>query len=275
MKKLMKSIKILLATVFVSLSAASQDGGEPIPASINFDWQVTQRMPKDDDDDNNGQAYEMVTYYFTTNGDYTAIMSEGSTFSLMIYSKTGQTWTIYKNKNALIVMDMPKTVAEGGLVGKAVAEGIAKQPIEKDSTDDGETLDVVKTGKTKNILGYTADEYLMKPKQMKKTKEKNAAAISFWYIKVPFDPVRIYTMGVGRPADLSKIQNNPKYKNNIMAIPILNMNYLWAETEVGGKKGQETLEIKHVNNTVLLTGYAIIVTHNLKEALKAEMDMNK
>jgi hypothetical protein len=47
MKKLMKSIKILLATVFVSLSAASQDGGEPIPASINFDWQVTQRMPKD------------------------------------------------------------------------------------------------------------------------------------------------------------------------------------------------------------------------------------
>jgi len=160
-------------------------------------------------------------------------------------------------------------------VGKAVAEGIAKQPIEKDSADDGETLDVVKTGKTKNILGYTADEYVMKPKQMKKTKEKNAAAISFWYIKVPFDPVRIYTMGVGRPADLSKIQNNPRYKNNILAIPILNMNYLWAETEVGGQKGQETLEIKHVNNTVLLAGYTIIVTHNLKEALKAEMDMSK
>jgi hypothetical protein len=89
----------------------------------------------------------------------------------------------------------------------------------------------------------------------------------FWYAKVPFDPVRIYTMGVGRPADLSKIQNNLKYKNSIMAIPILNMNYLWAETEAGGKKGQETLEIKHVNNTVFTAGYTIKITHNLKEAM--------
>jgi hypothetical protein len=122
-----------LTTGGISGNQGTTDINAPVPANINFDWQVTQRMPRDDDDDNNGQAYQMVTYYFTTNGDYTAIKSEDRTFSLMIYSKTGQTWTIYDKKKTIIVMNMPKTVAEGGMVGKTVAESIAKEPLPKDA----------------------------------------------------------------------------------------------------------------------------------------------
>ena len=217
-------------------------------------------MPKDDDDEKNGKAYEMVTYFFTTNGDYVAIKPEDRSFSLMIYTKYGHTWTIDDKKKTIIVMNMPKTVAEGGMMGKEVAEGISKKPLAKDPENANETLDVIKTGKTKNILGYTSDEYVMK------TKQKNGPTVSFWYAKVPFDPVKIYTMGAGRPGDLSKIQNNPKLKNSIMAIPILNMNYLWVETEAGGRKGQETIEIKHVNNTIFTSGYKVKVTHRSKRS---------
>ena len=246
-----------------------QNYDEPIPAIINFDWQVTQRMHKDDEDDNNGKAYQIVTYFFTSNGDYAAVKPDDASFDLMIYSKHGQTWLIDDKKKTITVMNMPKTVGEGGALGKAVAENIKNGPIQKDTVSNDEFA-VIKTGKTKNILGYTADEYQMRPKVIA---TKNAIpAVSFWYAKVPFDPVKIYTMGAGRPADLSKINNNPKLKNSVFAIPVLNTNYLSAETEAGGMKAVETTEIKKVNNTIYTAGYKIKRKNSLKDMLKEDDD---
>jgi hypothetical protein len=246
-----------------------QNYEEPIPAIINFDWQVTQRMHKDEEDDNNGKAYQIVTYFFTTNGDYAAVKPDDADFDLMIYSKHGQTWLFDDKKKTITVMNMPKTVGEGGMLGKQVAEKINKGPIAKDR-DDETDLSVIKTGKTKNILGYTADEYQMRPKVIA---TKNAMpAISFWYAKVPFDPVRVYTMGTGRPADLSKIINNPKLKNSVFAIPLLNTNYLSVETEGGGLKALETTEIKKVNNTIYTAGYKIKQMNSLKDMFKNDTD---
>lgn len=240
---------------------------EPIPPVINFEWQVTQRSIKDEeDDDNDGKAYNMVTYYFMTDGSYTAIKPEDKSFSLMIYTPKGHTWIFDDKKKTITVMNMIKTVGEGGMMGKVIAEDINKGPLKKDKDDEQYT--VIKTGKTKMILSYQADEYQMKPKVIA---TKNAEpAVSFWYAKVPFDPVKIYTMGAGRPADLSKIENNPKMKNNIFSIPVLNKNYLWMETESGGRKGQETIEIKKVNNTIYTSGYKVKVMNSLKDMLKGD-----
>ncbi|MBX9785507.1 MAG: hypothetical protein K2X48_19670, partial [Chitinophagaceae bacterium] len=245
---------------------------EPIPTIINFDWQVTQRMRKDeDDDDNNGKAYNEVTYYYTSNGDYAAVKPEDKSFSLMVYSKKGHTWMFDDKKKIITVMNMPKTVGEGGMMGKAIAEKINKAPIAKDKDD--ESFTITKTGKTKNILGYTADEYVLKSdKVISSDMSSKTGTASFWYAKVPFDPVKIYTMGVGRPPDLSKIQNDPKMKNNLFAIPILNKNYLWIETEAGNIKGLETTEIKKVNNTINTAGYKIKVMNSLKDMFKGEDD---
>jgi hypothetical protein len=99
---------------------------------------------------------------------------------------------------------------------------------------------------------------------------KNAEALSSWYAIVPFDPVKIYTMGVGRPADLSKLQNDPRMKNNITAIPVLNKNYLWVEMDSGGKTGLETTSIKKVNNTVHTAGYKIKVITSFKDMMKGD-----
>jgi hypothetical protein len=85
---------------------------------------------------------------------------------------------------------------------------------------------------------------------------------SFWYAKVPFDPVKIYTMGAGRPADLDKLRNDPKMKNNIASIPVLNPNYLWVETDFGGKKGLRTLSISKNITTIHTNGYTVKSLHH-------------
>ena len=248
-----------------------QNFDEPIPNIINFDWQVKQRTRKDEDDEKDGKAYNEVTYFFTTNGDYAAVKPEDASFSVMIYSKKGHTWIIDDRKKTITVMNMPKTVGEGAMVGKRVAEGIKKAPLTKDRDDDEFTIR--KTGKTKDFFGFTADEYEMKStKVIASANASKTGTLSLWYATVPFDPVKIYTMGVGRPADLSKIQNNPKLKNNMFSIPVLNKDYLWVETETGGLKGMETIEIKKVNNTIYTAGYKIKVVNSLKDMLKADND---
>lgn len=249
----------------------SKNFGEPIPSIINFDWQVTQRMHKDEEDDNDGKAYKIVTYFFTSNGDYAALKPDDVSFDLMIYSKHGQTWLIDDKKKTITVMNMPKMVGEGGMMGKAVAEKINKGPIAKDRDD--EPFTITKTGKTKTILGYTADEYEMKSTKVISSKmAAKTGTVSFWYSKVPFDPVKVYTMGVGRPADVSTIENDPQMKNNIFAIPVLNKNYLWVETETGGIKGMETTEIKKVNNTIYTEGYKIKRINGLKDMIEKDAD---
>jgi hypothetical protein len=243
---------------------------EPIPPVINFDWKVTQRMRKDkDDDDNKGKAYKEVTYLFTSSGDYAAVKPDDATFSLMIYSKKGYTWIIDDNKKTITVMSMPKTLGEGAAMGKTVAEDIKKAPLEKDRDD--EKFTITKTGKTKQFLGYTAEEYELRNNTMLSTKNTSkTSTASFWYAKVPFDPVKVYTMGVGRPADISKLQNDPRMKNNIAAIPVLNKNFLWVETESGNIKGMEVTEIKNVNTTINTSGYQVKVMNSLKDMMKRD-----
>ena len=53
--------------------------------------------------------------------------------------------------------------------------------------------------------------------------------MSWWYAKVDFDPIKIYTMGAGNAAMAAKVKNNEALKNNPAAIPVLNKNYLWAD----------------------------------------------
>jgi hypothetical protein len=182
---------------------------DPIPSVINFDWEVIQRLPKDENDENNGKAYKQVTYFFTSNGDYAAVKPDGGSLSLMVYSKKGHTWMFDDTKKVITVMNMPKTVGEGGVLGKELAEKIKKAPLAKDKDD--ETFTITKSGKTKTLFGFTAVEYLMISSKVNSSNKK-AEAVSSWYAIVPFDPVKIYTMGVGRPADLSKLQNDPRMK---------------------------------------------------------------
>ena len=264
--KYFKLLFLLITFGFPNVLQAQPQSDDSIPAVINFDWEVIQRLPKDE---NNGKAYKQVTYFFTTNGDYAAVKPEDGSLSLMVYSKKGHTWMFDDKKKVITVMNMPKTVGESGALGKEIAEEIKKAPLKKDKDD--ETFTITKSGKTKTVFGFTAVEYLMISSKVNSSNKK-AEAVSSWYAIVPFDPVKIYTMGVGRPADLSKLQNDPSMKNNITAIPVLNKNYLWVEMVAGGKTGLETISIKKVSNTINTGGYKIKVIKSFKDMMKGDDD---
>ncbi len=256
----------------VSGDSKTHPSGVSIPAVINFDWRVDQRMHRDDDDDDNksGKAYREVTYYFTANGDYAAIKDEEASFSLMVYSKDGQTWIFDDKKKTITVMNMPKTVGEGGMMGKKLAEDISKAPLRKDRDDEHFTI--TKSGKTKMFLGaYPAEEYVVQNNKVLTTRSTGkTGTMSLWYAKVPFDPVKIYTMGAGRPTDLTAMQNNPRMKNNMAAIPVLNKNYLWVQTAAGGLTAMEVTRIEHAFHTVTTAGYTIKIMKGLKDAMQGD-----
>jgi len=224
-----------------------------LPEIINFEWEVKQRIRDDET-----EGYKTPGYYFTTNGDYAAIIpapEEKNSFTMMIYTKEGRTLMVDDKTKTITILNMPKVVEEGGAMAKKAAEDTKKAPLEKDTKDE---FTITKTGKTKKILSYTAEEYLMKSNEVKTTKMTDkTGTISFWYAKVPFDPIRIYNMGVGRPADISKVKNDPKMKNNIFSVPVLNKNLLQVEVESGGSKGIETLKIEKVNHTFRTAGYTV------------------
>ena len=167
-------------------------------------------------------------------------------------------------------MNMPKTVGEGGMMGKKLAEDINKAPLRKDRDDEHFTI--TKSGKTKMFLGaYPAEEYVVQNNKVLTTKSTGkTGTMSLWYAKVPFDPVKIYTMGAGRPTDLTAMQNNPRMKNNMAAIPVLNKNYLWVQTAAGGLTAMEVTRIEHAFHTVTTAGYTIKIMKGLKDAMQGD-----
>jgi hypothetical protein len=226
-----------------------------LPSTITFDWEVVQKA-------NGEEGLATHTYYFTTNGDYAGIRpdkNEDEDMSLMIYMKDGASLQFNDKTKTITIMKMTRVVGEGGVIGKQVAEGINKKPLPPPSKKNEMTL--TKSGKTKMICGNMADEYLMK---------NEGGTSSVWYAHVSFDPVKIYTMGAGRPADLTKIKNDPKMKNNLFAIPVLNKNYLMAEMDVSGQKGMETQSITKKTIVISTAGYKIKDFSNkgLKEIIR-------
>lgn len=225
-----------------------------LPGVINFERQVIQQMSGDDGNATN-------TYYFTVNGDYAmAKHSEGNgqDKSMILYTKDGSMCTIDEKKKVITIMNMPRVVAEGGQMGKQVAEDIANKPLPKSSPDK---MTVTKSGKTKTICGYPAYEYLVK---------SDGGSSSWWYAKVDFNPVKIYTMGAGTNGMTISADKAAALKNNPTAIPVLNKNFLMAEMEAAGQKGLQTISITKTGFSFSTAGYTIkdLSKKGLKEVIQ-------
>jgi hypothetical protein len=242
----MKKIFCMTALANITLNATAQNTATSLPSSITFERTVVQQTNGED-----GKA--TTTYYFTINGDYAMAKHEedgDDDKAMVLYTKDGKMCMIDEKKKTIIIMNMPKMMGDAGT---AIKKGIDKNPIPKDKDDK---MTVTKTGKKKIICGYTAYEYQIKNEE---------GTSSWWYAQVDFDPVKIYTMGTGNNGMADKVKNNPAMKDNPMAIPVMNRNYLWAEVEVGGKKGMETKSISKTAFIFSTNGYTI------KEMKKMEM----
>jgi len=253
----MKNILLALTIIsYISVGAQNLKTAIVLPAEIKFDRQVVQQTNGED-------GIATTTYYFTTDGSYAMMKRQepgDDDKATILYTKDGKTCIIDEKRKTITIMNMPRVVGEGAQASKEVAEKISKKPLPKDN--DKYKMTATATGKTKTICGYTSYEYEVK---------NEGGKSSWWYAKVDFDPILVYTMGVGKMGDVSKIKNDPAMKTNPAAIPVINKNYFWAEVELNGKKGMETKSITKTVTTFSTTGYKIqnMSKMGLKEVIKA------
>jgi hypothetical protein len=98
----------------------------------------------------------------------------------------------------------------------------------------------VKTGRTKQVFGYTAEEY---SKEIKKEEngKMHEGTMSVWYAKVDFDPEMMFSLGMGSMAGGgAQSKMNQNHPNNMLGLGLTQKNYLMIEmdfSEKGGKSG--------------------------------------
>lgn len=225
-----------------------------VPALIVFEREVIQQTYNEEE-----KETQIMTYYFSVDGNFAGIRLPKETadenVSLMAYTKDGLMLLFDEKKKIITVMKMARTVGETGKMSKELVEKIKGAPLTKDKQDP----DMVKSGNTKKIAGYPAVEY---------TSMMEGGKVSIWYAKVDFDPILIYSMGMGKMSDMHQAAT---MKNNPFAIAVSNKNYLLAEMAPGGKKGLETVSITKKNMTISTAAYKIRDYSNMSmgEMIKA------
>jgi hypothetical protein len=291
MKKLVCLFILIVLNVF--RTHAQNDHQSPaykVPADYRFDYKVVY-----DVHDQNGKPEQTVIYYFPNNGEYMSIVTpetKSKSEDFIILTREGEMVSFSqepdpnnpgKQRNILKIIDM-KSMYKG--IGE-MAAGFAKETPKKEKTGEEKNSianleNFVRTGKTKNVFGYTAEEYSKHVSGMENGKERSGT-VSVWYARVDFDPEVMFSMGLGGLANgmsQAKMQNSHSY--NILGMGIAQKNYLLTElnfVEDNGKSGG-TMKVTGIDKTDLTketTGYYIenYSGMSLSEMIKQEMSKGK
>ncbi|MES1224004.1 MAG: DUF4412 domain-containing protein [Bacteroidota bacterium] len=217
----------LFSALLISFSAFAQNTAFKLPAEIKFDKNVVQKV--------NDKKEGTLSYYFTTNGDYAALKPDNKEGSLILYSKEGNMMIVSEKEKSIIVMNMKAFMNK--------AKDMTKdRQYSKDSSASKSNFK--KTGNTKTICGYAAEEYEI-------TNEKGK--MNIWYIKADFDSALALSMGMGKgPAG-----RNPMPNGDLENIPGIGKNFFMAEMEKNDKKVIETISITKTDYTFSSAGYTI------------------
>ena len=132
--------------------------------------------------------------------------------------------------------------------------------VEKKKPNDLDNF--VKTGKTKHVFGYTAEEY---SKEIKKDEngKMHEGTMSVWYAKVDFDPEMMFSLGMGSmTGGGTQSRTNQTHPNNMLGLGLTQKNYLMIEmdfSEKGGKSGtgMKVVSIEKINFNKSTEGYYI------------------
>jgi len=227
-----------------------------VPASYRFDNKVVYEV-----DRNENKAPETMSYYFTKNGDYMSIetpeMEKEKDVSFMISTKEGLMITfgeesVPKNPNqsrkVLKIMDMHSMMKGSGEAIAALAKNMPKKEnTEAEKKKPNDLDNFVKTGKTRQVFGYTAEEYSTEIKKEENGK-MHEGTMSVWYAKVDFDPEMMFSLGMGnlgRGGAQSRM--NQTHPNNMLGLGLTQKNYLMIEMDFAEKGGPYKIGMKVVN----------------------------
>ena len=264
-------IQTLLCVIIISAQETKPAEQYKVPASYHFDNKVVYEVDREEK-----KAPETMNYYFTKSGDYMSIETPNSEkdkdMNFMISTKDGLMITfgeepVPKNPNqhrkVLKVMDMHSMMKGAGEGMAALAKNMPKKEnAEAEKKKPNDLDNFVKTGKTKHVFGYTAEEY---SKEIKKDEngKMHEGTMSVWYAKVDFDPEMMFSLGMGSLAGGgSQSRMNQSHPNNMIGLGLTQKNYLLIEmdfSEKGGKSGtgMKVVSIEKTNFNKSTDGYFI------------------
>ena len=270
-----KVVYILFFVVSAILRINAQETSKApeykVPAAYHFDYKVVYEIDREEK-----KTPETMSYYFTKNGDYISMETPNSEkdkdMNFMVSTRDGLMITFGeeavpknpdKTRKVLKVMDMHSMMKGSGEAMAALAKNMPKKEnpeAEKKKPNDLDNF--VKTGKTKQVFGYTAEEY-----SRHFTKNENgtehSGTMSVWYAKVDFDPEMMFSMGMGSLAGGgAQSKMNQSHSNNMLGLGLTQKNYLMVEmdfAETGGKTGtgMKVVSIEKVSFDKSTDGYFI------------------
>lgn len=225
--------------MLVSMSLFAQNTTFKMPPEIKFDKTVVQKVED--------KKTSTITYFFTASGDYMALKPDTKEASLIIYTKDGDMLAVNEKDKSIIVMNLKKFMTSMINAAKDMKD---KKPA-KDSA--GTKMNFRKTGNTKTIGGYTAEEYEIK---------RDNDVMNVWYLKTDFDANLLGYFGFGKMETMPNARPSST-PSQFADIPNLGRNYLMAEMEKNGKKVIETESIDKTNFTFSSSGYTVRDMTNL------------
>jgi len=288
----MKKIFIsLVFTGFLCIQSNAQNSNQSqtykVPDAYHFDYKVVYEMNREDN-----KAPETMTYYFTKNGDYISMETpdkESKDMKSMIWTKDGLMITFGeepvpnnsgKNRKVLKVMDMRSMMKGSGDAIAAMAKNMPKNDKEEAEKKKPNPMDnFVKTGRTKQFFGYTADEY-SKEFTAEENGKMHSGTGSVWYASVDFDPSMMFSFGMGSIAGgRSRSGMQGEQSKNMFGIGLTKKNYMLMDmefTEKGGKTGvaMKVVNIEKTNINKSTEGYIIknYAGLSMKEMMQKEME---
>jgi hypothetical protein len=227
-----------------------------VPSAYHFDYKVVYEVDREEK-----KTPETMSYYFTKNGDYMSMespeMEKEKDMNFMISTKDGLMITFGEepvpkkpdqNRKVLKVMDMHSMMKGSAESIAALAKSMPKKDnIEAEKKKPTELDNFVKTGRTKQVFGYKAEEY---SKEI--TKEENGkmheGTMSVWYAKVDFNPEMMFSLGMGNLAGgMAQSKMNQSHPNNMLGLGLTQKNYLLIEMEFAEKGGKSGTAMKVVS----------------------------
>lgn len=279
---------------FYSVSQAQEKEKPPVykvPAAYSFDRKVVYEMQ-----DERQKGPKDMVYYFTRSGDYMGMVppaeNEQEKTEMLVNTKDGMMVTFTdksasgndsKNQKEITVMDMRHMFAG---MGKGM-EAIAKSLPSKEKTDaakektvnkNNELDNFKKTGRTKKVFGYTAEEYTREVNQTDGHGKMRSGTMTAWYARVDFDPSMMFSMGMGNlSGDQAHSKMQQTHPDNLLGMGLTEKNYLLVESsfqEKGGKSasGMKVIAIDKTNYSKGTQGYKVknYSGMNMREMMQQE-----
>ena len=282
---------IILVALSILRTSAQETGKAPeykVPGAYHFDYKVVYEVNREDN-----KAPETMSYYFTKNGDYMSIETPDSEkekdMNFMVSTKDGLMITfgeepVPKNpdqhRKVLKVMDMHSLMKGSGEAIAALAKSMPKKENpEAEKKKPNELDNFIKTGRTKQVFGYTDEEYSKEIKKEENGKMREGT-MSVWYAKVDFDPEMMFSLGMGSMAGGgAQSRTNQSHPNNMLGLGLTQKNYLMIEmdfSEKGGKSGtgMKVVTIDKTGFTKSTEGYFIknYAGMSMKEMMEKESE---